>query len=69
MVAPAALYTSLEPGPVVPSRNSYFVTPVPDVQPKVAVELVSVLPGVGLVSVAGESSASNEVDCAVRLVD
>ena len=47
------LYTSLEPRPVVPSRNSYRVTPLPAVQVKVALEPASVLLGVGEVNAAG----------------
>jgi hypothetical protein len=42
---------SLAPG-VVPSHNSYAVTPVPAVQSKVTVELENVVPGVGVVSTA-----------------
>ena len=53
VAASAELYTLLEPGPVVPSRNSYLVTPVPADQVKVALEPVSVLPGVGEVNAAG----------------
>ena len=53
VVASAELYTLLEPGPVVPSRNSYSVTSTPADQVKVALEPVSLLPGVGVANTAG----------------
>ncbi len=47
------IYTFVEPGPVVPTRISYKSTPTPADQVKVALEPVSVLPGVEVSNAAG----------------
>jgi len=68
-VVPPEVYRLDDPAPVVPSRSSYSVTPVPGVHVKVTLEPASTLLGVGEVIVAGAFEPSVTVTVTVTMLE